>query len=156
MEKFLGIVVLGISLIFLNSCAKPTVVDVVMPEDEQLNCEQLRDGFSETRRFKQEAEVVKEVNTGGNMTRTLLFWPALLKTIHNADVAIRAANDRAYHLINIMKNKNCKDTDKLYSELTKTSSNIISYEIIRLDKLYKSGVLTKEEFEQAKKRVLSP
>ena len=156
MKKLLGILVLGLSLILLNSCAKPTVVDVVMPEDEQLNCEQLRDGFSETRRFKQEAEVVKEVNTGGNMTRTLLFWPALLKTIHNADVAIRAANDRAYHLINIMKNKNCKDTDKLYSELTKTSSVIISYEIIRLEKLYKSGALTKEEFEQAKKRVLSP
>ena len=68
MKKLLGILVLGLSLILLNSCAKPTVVDVVMPEDEQLNCEQLRDGFSETRRFKQEAEVVKEVNTGGNLS----------------------------------------------------------------------------------------
>ena len=96
MKKLLGILVIGCGIVLLNSCAKPTVVDVVMPEDEQLNCEQLRDGFSETRRFKQEAEVVKEVNTGGNMTRTLLFWPALLKTILNADVAIRAANDRAY------------------------------------------------------------
>ena len=65
--------------------------------------------IDETRRFKQEAEFVKEGNTGGNITRTILFWPALVKTIHNADVAIRAANDRAYHLINIMKNKNCKE-----------------------------------------------
>ena len=126
-----------------------------MPGDEQLNCEQLKDGFAETRRFKQEAEAVKEVNTGGNTTRALLFWPALLKTLHNADVAIRAANDRGYHLVNIMKNKNCKDADKLFSELTKTDIITISYEIKRLNKLYKSGVLTLEEYEQAKKKVLS-
>ena len=41
MKKLLGIVVLGISLILLSSCAKPTVVNVVMPEDKKLNCEQL-------------------------------------------------------------------------------------------------------------------
>ena len=126
-----------------------------MPGDEQLNCEQLKDGFAETRRFKQEAEAVKEVNTGGNTTRALLFWPALLKTLHNADVAIRAANDRGYHLVNIMKNKNCKDADRLYSELTKSASITISYEIQKLNKLYKSGALTEEEFKQAKKKVLS-
>ena len=155
MKKFLGVIVLGLSLILLNSCAKPTVVNVVMPADENLNCEQLKDEFAETRRFKQEAIAVKEVNTGGNMTRTMLFWPALVKTLHNADVAIKAANDRAYHLIKIMKNKNCKDADKLFSELTKTDIITISYEIKRLNKLYKSGVLTLEEYEQAKKKVLS-
>ena len=139
----------------LNFCAKPTVVDVVMPEDEKLNCEQLKEGFRETRRFKQEAEAVKEVDTGGNMTRTLIFWPALLKTIHNADIAIKAANDRAYHLVSIMKNKNCKDTDKLFAEITKTNASAyISSEIERLNKLYKSGVLTEEEFVKAKKKVL--
>ena len=146
MKKFLVILVLGLSVVLLNSCAKPTVVNVVMPEDENLNCEQLKDGFSETRRFKQEAEVVKEVNTGGNMTRTLLFWPALLQTIHNADLAIRAANDRAYHLIDIMKNKNCDNIDKYFSEIVRTTP---SQEIIRLNRLYKMGVLTKEEFEKA-------
>jgi len=155
MKKLLGILVIGWGIVLLNSCAKPTVVDVVMPEDEKLNCEQLKEGFLETRRFKQEAEAVREVNTGGNTTRALLFWPALLKTLHNADVAIRAANDRGYHLVNIMKNKNCKDSDKLYAELTKTSLFSISQEINRLNKLYQSGVLTKEEFEQAKKRVLN-
>ena len=98
-----------------------------MPEDEKLSCKQLKDEFAETRRFKQEAKTVKEANTGANMTRVILFWPALLKTMHNADVAIRAANDRAYHLIDIMKNKNCKDADKLYSELTKADTLTISY-----------------------------
>ena len=89
----------------LAYCAKPTVVNVVMPGDEKLNCSQLKDEYQETRRFKQEADAVKETNTGGNMTRTVLFWPALLKTLHNADIAVKAANDRAYHLVNIMKKK---------------------------------------------------
>ena len=156
MKKFLRILALGLSLIFLNLCAKPTVVNVIMPEDEKLNCEQLKDGFSETRRFKQEAEAVKEVNTGGNMTRTMLFWPALVKTLHNADIAIKAANDRGYHLVKIMKNKNCKDADKLFAELTKKTTPIyVSGEIKRLNKLYLSGALTLEEFKQAKKKVLS-
>ena len=38
----------------------------------------------------------------------LLFWPAWAKTLHNADLAIIAADDRTYHLINIMKKKRCK------------------------------------------------
>ena len=127
-----------------------------MPEDEKLSCKQLKGEFAETRRFKQEAKAVKEANTGANMTRVILFWPALLKTMHNADVAIRAANDRAYHLIDIMKNKNCKKADKFFAELTKTTPSInISGELIRLHKLYRRGVLTEEEFEKAKEKVLS-
>ena len=152
MKNLLYIIVL--SLTFFYSCAKPEVVNVVMPSDEKLNCDELKAGYAETRRFKQEAESVKETNTGGNVTRTLLFWPALVKTLHNADVAIRAANDRAYHLIDIMKNKKCKDADKLYAELTKTDSITISYEIRRLHQLYKSGAITEEEYIQAKKKVI--
>jgi hypothetical protein len=99
---------------------------------------------------------VKEVNTGGNITRTMLFWPALVKTIHNADVAIKAADDRGYHLVNIMKNKNCENADKLYAELTKTAVPIyVSTEIKKLFKLYKKGALTLEEYEEAKKKLLS-
>jgi len=142
-------------LIILSSCAKPTVVDITLPEDKKLNCDELNDEFYETRRFKKEAENVKEINSGGNMTRTILFWPALVKTLHNADVAIRAADARAYHITNIMKNKKCKDSDKLYSDLTKSISVILSFEIKRLNQLYKRGIITEEEFIQAKKKILS-
>ena len=142
-------------LLLFSSCAKPTVVNITMPGDEELSCGQLKDGYEETRRFKKEAETVRETDTGGNITRTILFWPALVKTLHNADVAIRAADDRAYHLISIMKNKNCKETDRLHSELTKSGPPNISFELRRLHKLYKSGALTDEEFELAKKKILS-
>ena len=143
---------MGLGSVLLNFCAKPTVVNVVMPEDLELNCEKLKDEFQETRRFKQEAENVGNPQTGGTITRSMFFWPALLKTLHNADEAIKAANDRGYHLIDIMKNKNCDNIDKYFSEIVRTTP---SQEIIRLNRLYKMGVLTKEEFEMSKKKVLS-
>ena len=52
MKKFLTILILGISLILLNSCAKPTVVNVVVPGDEKLNCEQLENAVAETQKIK--------------------------------------------------------------------------------------------------------
>ncbi len=89
--------ILSICLIAINSCAKPTVVNVVMPGDEDLNCKQLKVEVAEALNFKRKAEYVKE-GTGGNTARVILFWPAWAKTLHNADVAIMAADDRKYHL----------------------------------------------------------
>ena len=107
MNKLLEIFILGTIIILLNSCAKPTVVNVVVAGDEKLNCEQLENAVAETQKIKKDAEFAKE-GTGGNVARMMLFWPAWAQTLHNADVAIQAANDRNYHLINIMKKKNCK------------------------------------------------
>ena len=80
MKKFLGILVFGISIILLNSCAKPTVVNVVLPGDDELNCEQLENAVAESQKIKREAEYAKE-GTGGNVTRLLLFWPAWAQTL---------------------------------------------------------------------------
>ena len=41
------------TLIFLYSCAKPTVVEVVMPEDEKLNCEQLKNAITESKKLEE-------------------------------------------------------------------------------------------------------
>ena len=153
MYKYLKFII--VLLVILTSCAKPTVVDVRLPGDDKLNCEELVIEYLETRRFKKEAQNAKDFNTGGNMTRTILFWPALVKTLHNADVAIEAADARAYYVVENMKNKKCKDTDKLYAELNKSISLTLSFELKRLNKLYKSGAITEEEFIEAKKKVLS-
>ena len=76
MKKFLGILVLGINLILLNSCAKPTVVNVVVPGDEKLNCEQLENEVVDAQKIKRDAEYAAE-GTGENVTRLLLFWPCM-------------------------------------------------------------------------------
>tara|TARA_B100001250_G_scaffold66568_1_gene53095 strand:- start:4 stop:468 length:465 start_codon:yes stop_codon:yes gene_type:complete len=153
MKKISRILLIILILILPKSCAKPTVVDVVMPRDKELNCKELKDEYAETRRFRQEALEVQTA-PGANTARATFFWPALLVTLHNGDKAINAANKRAYHVVNLMKKKNCEEADNLFREITKTSSASISIEIQNLNKLYKKGVLTKEEFEQAKKKIL--
>ena len=62
----------------------------------------MESSVAEAQKFKRDALYEKE-NTGGNMARMIIFWPAMAKTFHNSDKAIRAANDRTYHLIKIMK-----------------------------------------------------
>ena len=155
MKKFLGVLVLGINLILLNSCAKPTVVNIVVPGDEELNCKQLENAVAETQKIKKDAEYAKE-GTGGNITRIMLFWPAWAQTLHNADVAIQAANDRNYHLIKIMKKKNCKGVDNINAQINEstTSTNNVAEQLKILKEMYDSGDLTQEEYKKAKKKVL--
>jgi len=152
MKKFIGILVLSISIILLNTCAKPTVVNIVLPGDNELDCEQLENAVAESQKIKREAEYAKE-GTGGNVTRLILFWPAWAKTLHNADVAIRAADDRIYHLFNIMKKKRCDGTDKIEAQITSTEISITE-QLKDLKEMYKSGYLTKEEYKKAKKKIL--
>jgi len=155
MKRFLGILVLTISMILLNTCAKPTVVNVVLPGDDKLNCEQLENAVADSQKIKRDAEYAKE-GTGGNLARMMLFWPAWAQTLHNADVAIAAANDRIYYLFNIMKKKKCKGIDKIEAQITNTptSTNNIAEQLREIKEMYKSGDLTKEEYIKAKKKIL--
>ena len=155
MNFFFKILTLYVGLILLNSCAKPTVVDVVLPEDKKLNCKQLENAVAETQKIKKDAEYAKE-GTGGNVARMMLFWPAWAQTLHNADVAIQAANDRNYHLINMMKKKNCKVVDNINAQINKptTSTDNVAGQLKILKEMYDSGDLTKEEYTKAKEKVL--
>jgi hypothetical protein len=159
MKKILVILLTG--LFFLNSCAKPTVVDSIMPGDEELNCGQLKNSVAEAQRFIKDAEGVKG-GTGDNWARGLLFWPAIIQSYSNANEAIAAANTRKVHLFNIMRQKNCKNVGLLVVETTaiggedsRRSEESLSNELQTLNELYKSGVLSEEEFKQAKKKILN-
>ena len=52
MKKFIGILVLSISIILLNTCAKPTVVNIALPGDNGLDCEQLENAVAESKKIK--------------------------------------------------------------------------------------------------------
>jgi len=95
-------------LIIVCSCAKPTVVNVKLPDDDKLNCKQLEIAVAESEKIKREAKFAKE-GTGGNLARMILFWPAWAQTLHNADVAIEAAENRTFHLFKIMKKKRLQE-----------------------------------------------
>lgn len=104
MKKLLGISALVV--VGLNGCASPTVVQIVKPGDTGLTCAQLQNEYSDTERFKKEADAEKGV-TGGNVAR-LLFWPAIIGTTMNANEAIAAADNRKVHLANVMLKNNCE------------------------------------------------
>jgi len=155
MKIFLKIIAFGIILVLFNSCAKPTVVNVVVPGDEKLNCQQLEKAIADAEKVRRDAEYAKG-GTGGNTARMLLFWPAWAQTLHNADVAIMSAKNRTYHLINIMEKKKCEGTDIINARIIKkTISPSISDQLKELKEMYVSGDLTKEEFEKAKTKILN-
>ena len=109
----------------------------------------------EAQKIKKEAIAVSD-QTGANVARMAIFWPAWATTLHNADKAISAADDRTYHLYKIMKNKNCEESSKVRYFVTDRRKNFIglSKELKELKKLYESGDLTEEEYIKAKKKVL--
>ena len=67
-----------------------------------------------------------------------------------------AADDRDFHLRQIMREKNCKNVDSINTEVSSATSmeNSVSKELNELNALYKSGALTEDEFINAKKKVL--
>ena len=106
------VLMFALPFVLLAGCSKPTVVEVLMPGDEELNCGQLKNAYAEAERFKEEAKGEKGV-TGGNTARALLFWPAIVGTYMNSNEAIQAADSRKVHLINIMRDKDCSGFDSL-------------------------------------------
>ena len=155
MKYFLGIFVLGIAL--LNSCAKPTVVNITLPTDDKLNCEKLENGIADAQEFRRKAIAVTG-NTGKNQAAAWLFWPALMMTYVNAHEAIVAANERSVHLINIMQDKNCKNVDKVLGHIASTprvqTLRDLSEAYKSLLELYESGGLTEKEYDYQKRKVL--
>ena len=157
MKKFLGIIVLGLSLIILNSCAKPTVVNVVLPEDKNLNCEQLETSITDAQEFRRKAIGVTG-NTPQNQARGMLFWPSLMVTYLNAHEAIVAANERSVNLINLMLDNNCNNSEKVLKRVSSTprlqTLKDLSQTYRDLKELYESGALTDDEFGREKKQIL--
>ena len=144
--------------VFLYSCAKPAVVEVIQPDDELLNCTELKEQIEETNKIKEEAEFSK--GSGGNFARALLFWPAWAQSLNNADDAMIAANNRSFHLIKLMRNKNCPGADDLKAKLidNPTKENIsgsnLADQLKTLKELYEDGHLSDEEYTKAKKKII--
>ena len=144
--------------ILLYSCAKPTVVEVVQPSDDLLNCTELKQEIEETNRIKEEAEFSKD--SGGNIARAILFWPAWAQSLNNADDAMIAANNRSFHLIKLMRKKNCPGADDLKANITdkpiKKNVNGLNLadQLKTLKELYEDGHLSDEEYTKAKKKLI--
>ena len=133
-------------ILFLTSCAKPTVVQVKQDTDYNLTCDELSLAIAETIKFKSDAEYTREA-TGANMTRAMLFWPAMLGTQLNSDKAVKAASDRIYHLQVLGMKKKCID------RISVKETGILA-QLKELRRMLESGELTEDEYNIAKKHAL--
>ena len=93
--------------LFSASCATPTVVNVIGPNDNELSCKQLSSEIAKANQYADEAQKAKKVGTPHNIGALLFFFPAYGITVKNIEDASKAAKDRTLHLNNSKEKRNC-------------------------------------------------
>jgi len=89
------------------SCATPTVVNVIGPNDTELSCKELSDEIRKANQYANEAEQAKKPGNAHNIGALLFFFPGYGVTLKNIEEATKAAKDRAFHLNKLKEKKNC-------------------------------------------------
>jgi len=104
MKKILVLLTL---FLFNLSCATPTVVNVIGPNDNELSCKELSAEISKANQYANEAQKAKKTGTPHNIGALLFFFPGYGVTLKNVEEATSAAKARALHLSKIKEKKNC-------------------------------------------------
>lgn len=128
----------------LSGCASPTVIEERQLGDQSLTCDQLVEATEEARKFEKDARGERGV-TGTNVASTIFFWPGLIATYSNTEDAIDAAQERQRYLAKLYDKQGC-DTSK--------KSDSVAKELERLRQMFSDGLISEEEFQAAKKKVL--
>ena len=104
MKKILTIISL---FLICTSCATPTVVNIIGPNDSTLNCKELSSEIAKANQYADEAQAAKKMGNTHNIAAMIFFFPSYGVTMANVDMATKAANDRAFHLTKLKEKKNC-------------------------------------------------
>ena len=96
-----------ILLVFVLSCATPTVVNVIGPNDNKMTCEELSSEIAKANKYFEQAQKAKKTNTPHNLGAILFFYPGYGVTLKNVEDATKAAQERAVHLNKIKEKKKC-------------------------------------------------
>ena len=94
-------------LLICNSCATPTVINVIGPNDNSLNCKELSAEIVKANSYADEAQEAKKMDKPHNIGALLFFIPGAGLTMKNVEEATKAAKDRALHLNKLKEKKNC-------------------------------------------------
>ena len=89
------------------SCANPTVVNVIGPNDSKLNCKELSAEITLANQYADEAREAKKMSKPHNIAALLLFFPGMGATIWNVEDASAATKDRTLHLSKLKEKKDC-------------------------------------------------
>tara|TARA_B100000780_G_scaffold268489_1_gene226488 strand:- start:258 stop:572 length:315 start_codon:yes stop_codon:yes gene_type:complete len=90
-----------------SSCATPTVINVIGPNDNKLNCDELSAEIIKANKYADEAQEAKKMSKPHNIGALLFFFPGAAFTINNVAEATKAAKDRALHLNKLKEKKDC-------------------------------------------------
>ena len=104
MKKKISILII---FFYCLSCANPTIVNVIGPNDNNLSCKELSDEIAIANQYADEAKEAKKMDKPHNITAILFFLPGYGVTLKNIDEALVAAKERAKHLNKIKEKKNC-------------------------------------------------
>ena len=104
MKKILSFLTL---FLFSLSCATPTVVNVIGPNDNKLSCQELSNEIARVNELANEAQGAKKMDKAHNVGAILFFLPGYGMTMKNIEEAKRAAKERSLHLNKIKEKKNC-------------------------------------------------
>tara|TARA_B110000914_G_C15056796_1_gene262165 strand:+ start:138 stop:452 length:315 start_codon:yes stop_codon:yes gene_type:complete len=94
-------------LLICTSCATPTVINVIGPNDSMLNCKELSAEIVKANEYADEAQEAKKMSKPHNLAALLFFLPGAGFTIKNVEEATKAAKDRALHLNRLKEKKDC-------------------------------------------------
>ena len=104
MKKILSLLTL---CLFCISCATPTVVNVIGPNDNEMNCKELSAEILKANQYADEAQQAKKTGKPHNIGAILFFFPGYGVTLKNIEEATVAARDRALHLNKLKEKKGC-------------------------------------------------
>ena len=93
--------------LFTVSCATPTVVNVIGPNDNKFSCKELSLEITKANQYADKAQAAKKADKPHNIGAILFFIPGLGFSMANIDEAAKAAKERAMHLNKLKEKKNC-------------------------------------------------
>jgi hypothetical protein len=93
--------------LFVFSCATPTVVNIIGPNDNELSCKELTSEIAKANQYADEAQSAKKMNNPHNIGAIIFFLPGMGVTMKNVEEASQAAKARALHLNKLKEKKNC-------------------------------------------------
>jgi len=104
MKKISAVLIL---FLICTSCATPTVVNVIGPNDNELNCKELSAEISKANEYANKAQEAKKMSNPHNIGALLFFLPGAGITMKNVEEAAKAAKERTLHLNSLKEKKNC-------------------------------------------------
>lgn len=142
-------------IIHISGCAGSATHKVVTANqagDTSLACEEIESELIKAQAIIDEVNRDKEDMTGADVVDGILWFPFnLIAKSENYKNALEAADRRILRLNQLKAQKKCSD---IRSDETTISIQYLSEKLRELSRLHKEGILTDQEYMDAKKKVL--